>query len=83
MSIIDNNVNLYNKINYLFVDFIFHNIPSDDTYPIFKQMIKLNIPPHFVFQNKNIYNEYCNGIEDCLTIIPINKTIYLNYGDFL
>ena len=83
VSIIDNNVNLYNKTNYLFVDFIFNNMPNDDTYPIFKEMIKQNIPSHFVTEKKNIYNEYCNNKKDCLTIIPLNRKLYYNYGDFI
>ena len=83
ISIIDNNRNIYNKTDYLFIDFIFANMPTDDTYPVFKEMIKQKLPAHYVTEKKSIYNEYCNNTKQCLTIIYVNRNIYNNYGDFL
>ena len=83
LNVIDNNRDIYNKTDYLFVDFIFEDKSSDDTYPVFKEMEKENWPVHYVTEFKNIYNEYCNQNKKCLKIIPINKTTYELYGDFL
>ena len=83
ISIIDNNRNTYNKTHYLFIDFIFSNMPTDDTYPVFKEMIKQRLPAHYVTEKKSIYNEYCHKKNQCFTIIYVNRNIYNNYGDFL
>ena len=37
LNLIDNNKNVYLKTDYLFVDFIFKDLSSDDAYPIFKR----------------------------------------------
>ena len=78
LTIIDNNRNLYKKNDYLFVDFI-GGYNNDDTFPIFKQMIKQNLSAHYMTVKNDIYNEYCNGKKNCLTII---KNDVIN-GDFL
>ena len=83
ISIIDFNKNLYNKTHYLFSDFIFSDMPNDDTFPIFNEMIKRKFPVHYITEKKSLYNKYCNKIEDCLSILPINKILYKNYGNFL
>ena len=83
ISIIDSNKNLYNKTHYLFSDFIFSNMPNDDTFPIFKEMLKRKYPVHYITEKKSLYHNYCYQIEECLTIIPLNRTLYNNYGDFL
>ena len=83
INILDNNKNIYNKTHYLFVDFIFANMPTDDTYPVFEEMIKQNLSAHYVTEKANIYNYFCNQTKECLTIIPVNRKLYNNYGDFL
>ena len=79
LSIIDKNRKLYNKTEYLFGDFIFSQYNSDDTFPIFKQMLKLNLPVHYMTSKTEIYKEYCQNNKSCKIII-FGK--YIN-GDFL
>ena len=83
LYIIDNNRDLYNKTDYLLSDFYFAHKSSDDTYPIFKEMIRLNISAHYMDEKKNIYKKFCNKQKHCLKIIPvINKNIFID-GNFL
>lgn len=83
VSIIDYNNNLYNKTHYLFVDFVFANKPNDDTFPVFKEMIKRKYQVHFITGKQSLYNKYCNKIKVCLTIIPLNRHKFRKHGDFL
>ncbi len=81
--IIDNNRDLYKKTEYLFVDFIFSELSSDDVYPVFKEMKKQKLPVHYLTEKEEIYNKYCYKINKCTIIIKINKCNYYNSGDFL
>ena len=83
LHIIDNNKDIYNKTDYLLADFIFIDKSSDDTYPIFQEMEKRNLPVHYVTEDKNIYNKYCYQNEKCLKIIPFSLKSYIRFGDFL
>lgn len=83
LNIIDNSRELYSKTDYLFVDFIFSDLSSDDVYPIFKEMEKRNYPVHYITEKINIYKKFCINNTECLTIIPITKDNYYNCGDFL
>ena len=83
INIIDSNRDLYLKTDYLFVDFIFSEISSDDAYPVFEEMDKLNYPVHYITEKKDIYQKYCEKESKCLKVIPITKSNYLNEGDFL
>ena len=80
--IIDNNRNVYQKTEFLFVDFIFKEFGDDDTYPVFKQMAKDN-STHFLTEKPEIYEKYCLNQTKCLKIIPMDKTLYNLYGDFI
>ena len=73
LYIIDINKNVYPKKNYLFIDFIFSELSSDDVYPIFQKMIKLGLPAHYITEKKDIYNKYCYNITKCFTILPVKK----------
>ena len=42
LSIIDTNQHLYEKTDYLFVDFIFQEYSYDDTYPVFDEMLNIS-----------------------------------------
>ena len=79
LSIIDNNRYLYNKTEYLLADFFYETLPSDDAYPIFKEMLKRNLSVHYMTQNRNIYKKYCRSENQCQTII---NEINID-GDFL
>ena len=83
LNILDNNRNIYNKTDYLFIDFIFNEYSSDDAYPVFKRMISQKEPVHYLTENIDIYNKYCLHIQKCLTIIYVNKNNYTINGDFL
>ena len=79
LNIIDKNRNIYNKTDYLFADFFFSYLSSDDAYPIFKEMIKNSNNVHYITQNRNIYKKYCRLKGICLIII---RDIIIN-GEFL
>ena len=83
INIIDNNRNIYKKTDYFFADFIFSYMPSDDTYPVFQKMEKENLPVHYITEKKDIFNKYCNNKRNCLTILLIDRKMYINYGDFV
>ena len=73
LYIIDNHRNIYNKTDYLFMDFILSYLSSDDTYPIFQSMVEQNLPVHYMTQNIKIYDKYCYKIKRCLTIIKVKS----------
>lgn len=73
LYIIDNNKETHLKTDYLFIDFIFADLSSDDVYPIFEKMIQQNFPVHYITEKKDIYNKYCENIKECLTILPVKK----------
>ena len=82
MDIIENNRNLYPKTDYLFVDFIFEDLTSDDAYPIFEEMEKQNYPVHYITEHKDIYEKHCKDKSICSKIIKLGKD-YDNYADFI
>ena len=73
LYIIDNNRNIYQKTDYLFIDFIFAELSSDDVYPIFEEMIKKKYPVHYITEKSEIYKKYCENIKNCLIILPVIK----------
>ena len=81
MTIIEKYKNLYPKTEYVFSDFIFNYLSSDDAYPIFQEMINQNYPAHYLTQNKNIIRRYCENIENCESIIYVDIPKYINYAD--
>ena len=83
LNIIENNKHVYNKTDYLFVDFIFAELSSDDVYPIFEKMVEQNIPSHYITENSEIYYKYCYQKTECFTILSVNKSNYIINGDFL
>ena len=83
LNLIDKNRNVYTKSDYLFIDFIFNDLSSDDAFPIFKEMINEKMPVHYLTESSNIYNQYCSKINKCQTILLVNKLNYTINGDFL
>ena len=79
LTVIDRNRNLYNKTEYLLADFINSTHNNDDTFPIFKKMIKQNMPAHYNTVKNDIYKEYCFKNKRCSIIIKEN---FID-GDFL
>jgi len=82
LNIIDNSRHLFNKTDYLLADFIYNQYSSDDTYPVFQEMIKQKLPAHYLTQNRDIYNKYCYLKKSCLSIIPVISNATID-GDFL
>ena len=83
LYVIDLNRDLYNKTDYLLADFFYENKSVDDAFPIFKEMIKLNLSAHYMTEDKKIIEEFCHNDKRCLKIIPCNYyTKYIN-GKFL
>lgn len=82
LNIIDNNKHLYNKTDYIFCDFIVSEYSSDDTYPVFQEMINQNLPVHYLTQKIDIYNKYCEFNKNCLSVLPLFNTTMID-GDFL
>lgn len=83
LTIIDNNKNIYNKTHYLLADFIYMNYSSDDTFPIFEEMIKLNLSAHYMTEKIDIYNKYCKNKKKCLSILLVNSKNLVINGNFL
>ena len=83
LNIIDNYKDYYNKTEYLLGDFIYNGYSSDDSYPVFQEMINQNISAHYMTQDIDIYNKYCNYSEKCLKIIKVNNDNEIINGDFL
>jgi hypothetical protein len=83
LYIIDNNRNVYKKTDYLFVDFIFSELSSDDAFPIFKEMFYQNFPVHYLTENIDIFNEFCTNKNKCISIIYVNKNNYTINGEFI
>ena len=82
-NVIDNNRDLYPKTEYIFVDFIFKALPSDDTFPVFEEMMNKNMSAHYITEKETLYQEYCGDKKYCLTIIPMNIFTYYKFGDFV
>ena len=83
LNLIDKNRNIYSKTDYLFIDFILNNLSSDDAFPIFKEMIKENMPAHYLTESSDIYSKYCSGINKCQIVLLVNIQNYTINGDFL
>ena len=83
LNIIDINRYVYKKTDYLFDDLLFNDTSSDDSYPIFQEMFKYKLPIHYLTEDSKINHLYLSNNSNFLTIIPINKEIYKNYGDFV
>jgi hypothetical protein len=73
LTIIEGNRYVYNKTDYLFVDFIFAELSSDDVYPIFETMVEQNIPSYYLTENSKIYYKYCYQKSECFRIIFVNE----------
>ena len=83
LSVIDKNQHLYEKTDYLFVDFIFSEYSYDDTYPVFKEMLNQNYPVHYMTENQYIYNAHCARQAKCESILYATRANYTISGDFL
>jgi hypothetical protein len=83
ISIIDSNRHVYKKTEYAYMDFIKADLSSDDTYPVFREMINKGLPAHYITGNLDLYEEYCGGEEFCDKIMLTVDDERPLYGDFL
>ena len=82
LHIIDKNRDIYEKTDYLFMDFIFKELSSVDTYPIFKEMLNQGLPVHYLTEKINISYEL-NCTNNSLALIYANRDNATVNGDFL
>ena len=83
LNLIHKNRKVYSKTDYLFIDFIFNDLSSDDAFPIFKEMINEKMPAHYLTESTKIYNQYCSNINKCQAVLLVNQLNYTINGDFL
>lgn len=83
LNIIDNNRNIYQKTNYLFLDFIFSDLSSDDVYPVFKEMERQKFPVHYITEKLNIYDYYSKNKNNSLAILLVTNKKKPIDADFL
>ena len=83
LYLIDINKNVYEKTDFLLMDFILRNYSSDDVYPIFEKMINKNLNAHYITGNENIYQKYCNNTKRCNSVIYVEGKNYIINDNFL
>ena len=81
--LIDQNLHIYKKTDYLLMDFIFKRYTSADVYPVFEAMINKNISAHYITEREDIYDKYCYKDKKCNLVIPANKYTFKINGNFL
>ena len=83
VSIIDSNRDIYKKTEYAFMDFVKADLSSDDTYPVFKEMLTMGDHAHYITGNLDIYKEHCGDDLFCKKVLLAPKDLKPIYGDFL
>ena len=83
LSVIDNNKNVYEKTDYLLVDFLYSNRAPGDAYFVFREMIKQNMSAYYLTERKDIYQLYYNNKTNFQKIIPIINRQYNITGNIL
>ena len=83
LNIIDNNRNIYQKTDYLFIDFIFSDLSSDDVYPVFKEMEKQKFPVHYITEKLSLFEHYSKKCNNSLAILLVTNQKKPIDGDFL
>ena len=83
LTIIDKNRDLYNKTDYLLADFFSAKKSADDTFPVFKELLRQNYSAHYMTEKENIYKEFCGEEKICKKIIMIENGNRNIDGDFL
>ena len=83
LNIIDNNRNIYPKTEYLFMDFIYTDLSSDDVYPVFEEMERLHFPVHYITEKLYLYEYYSQNNNNSLTILLVTNPKKPIDGDFI
>jgi len=71
------------SITVRFATFIFKSLPSDDTYPVFEEMINQNLSAHYITEKPELNKLYCQNKDKCQTILPMNMASYFKFGEFV
>lgn len=83
LSIIFKTRKLYNKTDYLLADSLNLKVREDFSHPIFEEMLKQNLPVHYMTTNEEIYINFSNNnIHNMNKFLIIYKWKYID-GDFL
>ena len=45
--------------------------------------MKQNLSAHYITEKEELYDKYCGNKTNCQTIIPINRSTYYHFGDFV
>ena len=83
LYLIDQNHHIYNKTDFLLMDFIFKKYTSADVYPIFEKMINRNKRAHYLTEREDLYEKHCYKNKYCDLVILVNANTYKINGDFL
>ena len=83
LYLIDINSNIYKKSDFLLMDFVLKSYSSDDTYPVFEEMIKRNINSHYFTEKIEIYNKYCHDKTYCDSVILVKDHNFKINHNFL
>jgi hypothetical protein len=65
------------------VDFYQSEKSIDDAFPVFKELIRLNLSAHYMTSIEEIYDEFCENDTHCSKIIDIDRYSYQIDGNFL
>ena len=83
LYLIDINYKIYNKEDFLLLDFIYKRYSSDDVFPVFKKLINRKLKAHYITQKRKIYKKYCKKKKYCHSIILVKSNNYKINGNFL
>ena len=83
LYLIDINHKIYNKEDFLLLDFIYKRYSSDDVFPVFKKLINRKLKAHYITQKRKIYKKYCKKKKYCHSIILVKNKKYKINGNFI
>ena len=82
LHIIDKNRHIYEKTDYIFMDFIFKELVAVDVYPIFLEMLKQGLPVHYITEKIKI-TENLTEEQKKSSIIFVDRDNATINGEFL
>ena len=83
LYLIDLNSKIYQKTDFLLIDFIFKKYSADDVYPLFEEMINQNLSAHYFTEKEDIYEKYCHNEFHCNLIVHVDEKTYKINDEFL
>ena len=76
LYIIDINSKIYEKTDFLLIDFVFKKYSADDVYPVYEEMVNQNLSAHYFTEKEDIYEKYCHNNIHCNSIIHVDEKNY-------